>query len=808
MTSAPAIACAVVTIICASALTPTTAVAQQRALIVGTVDERPVSFRDRAGDWAGISVDVLNAVATAHNWRLTRVTSTWSDLLQKLERGEIDLLEGVAHSAEREIRFEMSAERLVNNWAVVYTRSGADISSFPDLQGKRVAVSERSVHTKVLRQLAREFGVNPQLEPASGFREVLALVAEGKVDAGVVSRTFGKGQAPALRLTPTPVVFNPTEVRYAAPKGKNRDLLDAIDRYLAAARADPESAYNRSVNRWIEGPPEAEFPRWLIWGVAIAFMALIVTLAAAVALRHQVQARTAARRDSSARFRDIAEISGDWIWEMDGNLRFTYLSPRFYELFSISPTDIIGKTREEFADAPPHDEAWRRHFDDLNARLPYRNFQYSIIADDGRKHYIRISGRPVFSNDGTFRGYRGTGTDVTEYRRAETELRESEERYRDLVEICPDVIYAHCDGKLVFVNPAGAEFLGARSPRELIGCPLKDIIHPDHWESVQERAKSVIEKKRRTVPIERKFVRRDGIAVEAESVSTPFIFEGKPASLVVARDIGVRRRAEEDMRKAKETAEMANRAKSEFLANISHELRTPLNSIIGFSEILKDKLLGTGHNPKYDEYATDIYDSGRHLLGLINDVLDVSKIEVGEMDILEQDVDVHATVITCARMMQDRAQRARVSLKVDGGNRSYLLRADGRRLKQVLLNLLSNAVKFTPPDGRVKIGTRSADDGGLDFFVADTGIGIAPDHIPLVVKPFAQLAPSASRSHDGTGLGLSLAKSLTELQGGRLAIESEIGSGTTVTVHFPPEKIIKPAGPVRARRLPDFGHDS
>ncbi|MBI1986238.1 MAG: hypothetical protein HYS64_06105, partial [Rhodospirillales bacterium] len=158
--------------------------------------------------------------------------------------------------------------------------------------------------------------------------------------------------------------------------------------------------------------------------------------------------------------------------------------------------------------------------------------------------------------------------------------------------------------------------------------------------------------------------------------------------------------------------------------------------------------------------------------------------------IVDQDVDVRETVLTCARMMRERAQKARVSLKVDGDNWPPVLRADGRRLKQVLLNLLSNAVKFTPPEGRVEIGTRPAGDGGLDFFVADTGIGIAPENIPEVLKPFAQVAPIATRRHDGTGLGLSLAKSLTELQGGRLVIESEVGKGTTVTVHFPPDRLV------------------
>jgi two-component system cell cycle sensor histidine kinase PleC len=888
-----------------------------RSVIVGTVSERPITFIDRNDEWAGLSVDILNVVAAQHGWRVTRVRGTWSDLLKKLERSEIDLLEGVAYSAERERLYELSTEPLTNNWAVVYTRSGAHISSLPELKGKRVAVSEHSVHTNILRQMAREFGVVFTVINTPGFREVLKTVAEGKAEAGVVSRTFGRGQAPALGLVPTPVVFNPTEVRYAAPKGKNRDLLDAIDAYLVAARADPESVYSRSLRRWMEGPDEFEVPEWLRWAAGMSVAALVLALFAMAVLRHQVRARTAALQESIDRFRDVAEIGGDWIWEMGPDLRFTYLSPRFYELFPVKPKDIVGKTRAEIA-TDPEDEAWRRHIEDLKARRPFRNFQCSITVGNCQPHHIRTSGRPVFGADGAFKGYRGTSTDISERRQAEEALRDSERRYRTLVELSPDAIYVHCDGVLMFINQAGARFFGARrGPGDLIGRSLKDLIHPDQWEEAQIRIRAVLEDKNTTRLTERKFVGLDGRQIQAEVCGTPFVFQGRPAALVVARDItarrqaeealrdseqrfrtlvestnvvawemdvetwrityvsphaasllgypqeewltdgfwvdhihpadretalgicrealergedrdfeyrmttadgdviwlrnivtvvkdagapislrgfmidiNARRRAEENMRRAKEVAEMANRAKSEFLANISHELRTPLNSILGFSEIIKGKLLGRNNTSKYDAYAADIYESGRHLLGLINDILDVSKIEVGEMDVADQEVDVRETVNTCARMMRERADKAQVSLKVLDGYGNPVLKADGRRLKQILLNLLSNAVKFTPPHGRVEIGARRADNGGIDFFVVDTGIGIAPEHIADVVKPFNQVAPAATRSHDGTGLGLFLVKALSELHDGTLSIESTVGAGTRVTVHFPASRVV------------------
>jgi signal transduction histidine kinase len=173
-------------------------------------------------------------------------------------------------------------------------------------------------------------------------------------------------------------------------------------------------------------------------------------------------------------------------------------------------------------------------------------------------------------------------------------------------------------------------------------------------------------------------------------------------------------------------------------------------------------------NSKYQEYAADIFTSGQHLLGLISDILDVSKIEVGEMDIAEEPVDIGETINFCARMIKERADRAEIKLSVETAQGCPALKADERRLRQILLNLLSNAVKFTPPLGKVSIGAEQVNGGGIRLWVSDTGIGIAPEDIPRVMKPFAQLESPYDRSHEGTGLGLSLAKSLSEIQGGSL----------------------------------------
>ncbi len=244
----------------------------------------------------------------------------------------------------------------------------------------------------------------------------------------------------------------------------------------------------------------------------------------------------------------------------------------------------------------------------------------------------------------------------------------------------------------------------------------------------------------------------------------------------------------------------ANRSKTEFLANVSHELRTPLNAIIGFSEIIHDEIYGPITPHQYREYAGDIRDSGRHLLDLINDILDVSKIEAGKLELHESVVEVGAIVETTIRIVKPRADAGNLELTVNVPDVPPALYADERALKQILLNLLSNAVKFTPEGGRVTVAVRGGDRGEISISVSDTGIGIAAEEIPRVLQPFRQVDSALNREYEGTGLGLSLAKSLVELHGGRLELESELGAGTIVTAVFPGERIVRPGESRQALR--------
>jgi PAS domain S-box-containing protein len=248
-------------------------------------------------------------------------------------------------------------------------------------------------------------------------------------------------------------------------------------------------------------------------------------------------------------------------------------------------------------------------------------------------------------------------------------------------------------------------------------------------------------------------------------------------------DITARKHAEADLLAAREQAEQSSQAKSIFLANMSHELRTPLNAVLGFSEIMEQELFGPLGDERYKEFARDIYRSGKHLLDIIGDILDLTKVEAGQLVLDHEDVAIGELLRDCGRLVADQARNAEVHLEIQAGLQATI-RGDETRLRQIILNLLSNAIKFTPGGNAVVLSAR-IDDAGCAIEVADQGIGMTSDEVQRALQPFQQIDNSFSRRYEGTGLGLPLTKSLVELHGGELVIESEPGVGTIITVRLP-----------------------
>ncbi|WP_193172769.1 PAS domain-containing sensor histidine kinase [Nisaea nitritireducens] len=404
----------------------------------------------------------------------------------------------------------------------------------------------------------------------------------------------------------------------------------------------------------------------LIWCGALFFLlqgALITLLVFGYLRRRRL---SKALKASEKRFQDFASISPDWFWEVDTEHKLTYLSDRYENVtgqpVAAQPGDSYLRF-EALSWNRDRADVWEAHRETLKARESFRDFEYAALGANGEPCFRRISGTPIFEED-VFKGYRGTGTDITEERDRQAQL-------------------------------------------------LKTIYEADH----------------------------------------------------------------------------ANRAKSAFLANMSHELRTPLNAIIGFSEILTDQLFGKMQNDRYLEYAKDINDTGQHLLTVLNDLLDISRIEAGFLTLDENVIDVQRMMRSCARMLNEKISAAQLTLSLDIPEDFPAFLGDETRLRQVVINLLTNAVKFTPSGGKISVSVNTVDDGGLEITVEDTGVGISAKDLERVMEPFQQAEQDLSRRYGGVGLGLSLARNLTELHDGTIKLESEPGVGTLVRVHLPADRV-------------------
>jgi PAS domain S-box-containing protein len=383
--------------------------------------------------------------------------------------------------------------------------------------------------------------------------------------------------------------------------------------------------------------------------------------------------------------------------------------------------------------------------------------------------------------------------DITERLEAETQNLENVAKFRGIFEDAAYAIgVADRDGKYLEVNDALAELFGYER-QEMIGLPFSAVTAPETLERDLDQFNALVSGKRISIRIEKTYMRKNGERFEAQLVSKAvYDNDGEfKFTIVLIDDITQRKQVEQTILAAKEEAEMASRAKSEFLANMSHELRTPLNSIIGFSDLLTDQSLYLPGDTTSTEYATHIFESGEHLLALINDILDISKIEAGTSALQEEDLDIAATVNSCLTMVAERAKNSEIRLIADIEEKTLpMLRADKTRMKQVVLNLLSNAVKFTEAGGRVTIKAWHNWDSGFVLQVIDDGIGMTPGDIPKALARFQQVESDLARKYEGTGLGLPLSKALVEQHGGTLDLQSQAGVGTTVTVRLPADRAV------------------
>ncbi len=515
---------------------------------VGVYENAPKVLTGDSGRPSGIFIDILEHIAAKEGWTLEYVSGTWAEGLSRLADGQIDLMPDVAYTAEREKTFSFHKTQVLSSWFQAYARKGSGIQSLLDLNGKRIAILDKSVQQEAFIRFSRGFGLNVTLVSVTDYKTMFEIVARGEADAAITNQFYGAMHAARYGLADTAVVFEPSALFFAAGKGDPEKLLDAIDGHLMALKKDPRSVYYASLKRWTSEEVGFTLPFWVkILGIIVVVF-LLTSLAGSLILKRQVNART----------RELQLINQD-----------------------------------------------------MEARIVDRTAQLEI---------------------------------------------------------------------------------------------------------------------------------------------------------------------------AKTKAESADRLKSAFLATMSHELRTPLNSIIGFTGILLQRL-GGPLNDEQDKQLHMVYNSAKHLLDLINDVLDLSKIEAEQLNVVHEEFNLRESLDRVIISSQPLAGKKGIDLATRIAPGIGAIRSDRRRVEQILLNLLSNAIKFTE-QGFVHLDASLHGDKVV-LAVSDSGIGIKPEDMSLLFNAFHQIESGISRKYEGTGLGLSICKKLAELLGGAIEVESVWGQGSTFRFILP-----------------------
>src|SRR6202142_2349773 len=543
-------------------ISTTLAIGAHKRLRVGFDDNPPFCSISADGKVQGLFPDVFEEIASEEGWQYEYVRCIRMQCMEDLASGKLDILLSTGYSPQRAKQMDFSKEFLLVNWGQVYVGHNEELESIQHLENKRIAMVRGNIHGIAFRRLLADFGKSATFIEVDTMEDVFAELSKGNVEAGIVNRVFGQANEEKYHVHATPISFIPVEIKFAVPKGKHADIIAALDSHIAELKQQPGSVYARSYEHWIGSRSiRRVIPDGVLPAVGSTVLATVVLILGVVLLRYEVHRKTAAlskAKEEAESNQRLYRAMLDNTSQLQG-----LLSPDGTVLnMNQTSLNIIGANKESVVGRLFWETSWWKHDQKERERVKAaiarcakgKSINYETTHQDfnGNLLYIDFSLHPVMDDTGAIIYLIPEGRNVSERKRAEEQLKESEERYRQLVELSPDAIFIQSDGRIVYINAAGVRLFGVQDRTRLLGKPALELIHPDYLEIEQARMRQVKEENTEVPLIEEKYLRLDGTSVDVEVVTTPFIYQSKHAVQVIARDITKRRLVEQALHESKE----------------------------------------------------------------------------------------------------------------------------------------------------------------------------------------------------------------------------------------------------------------
>jgi PAS domain S-box-containing protein len=569
-----------------------------------------------------------------------------------------------------------------------------------------------------------------------------------------------------IRKTVTEVTFG------AIPEKADKALkmFTGVDRFYALAYVVGDELFGTTMLGFKTG---TSAPR-------IELLAAFAHMAALSLQRRKAEEKL---RESEERYRLLIENQGEGVGIVDLKEKFVFANRAAEEMFGLGHGDLLNRNLMDFVKGDQLQILINEN--KKRSKADKSSYEINITRLDGELRTLLITATPQFSKDGKLTGTFGVFRDISERKQLEEKIIESEAYFRTLIDISPDgILTTDTEGNVTYGSLKSLEIFGVPSGMNVIGSSILNWISPDYTTMVLERFSEILSGNIVPETKEYKLNKYDKSVFWGELSSSPLpskdgVFTGL---LIVCRDISNRKKAEEDLIKARDKAEESDRLKTAFLHNISHEIRTPMNAITGFSALLHEPDLDTETQHSFIDI---INQSSNHLLTIVTDIIEISNIEAGLLKFNKKEINLNSLLMKLINEFNPRATDKGIEFRYEIGldNNQSVIQMDSDKLNQILLNLLNNAFKFTE-NGLIKFGYKQKN-GFLEFYVSDTGIGVPHDHQKRIFERFYQVESTLARQYEGTGLGLPISKAYVELMGGTIWLESEQGSGSVFYFTIP-----------------------